>query len=452
MVAPINRISDKIAKFCQGLLTGLCLTAVFANSLHAEEIPTLISDDETETLLQQIVQPIFETADVAYDSNKIFIVNDSSLNAFVTNGNFLFIHTGTLIAADNTNQLTGIIAHETGHIAGGHIAKQKIYMDKIRTLSVASLIAAGAAAAATGRSDAAIAVMLGSQSSLFNAMTTHQMHEERSADESAVKYLRKLGQSPSGLLEFMKKIQHQNRLSGYEETPYFRTHPLSSERMNFFEESIKTASQNTKSPFDEQFQIVKAKLSAFLLPVERGWKMYPISLQTTNARYAHAILYYRQNKLNQSLKILNNLISEQPENPYFHELKGQFLFESGKTDDAAKSYRKALDLKPHAPDLLIGWAQAALESKQSKNLTTEIIAALNHAVSERPNLTAWLLLARAYDENNQKAYSLYAAAQYSLGLGNNQTAQKQIEQAEKSNPSESLKIKLNDLKNILKNK
>ena len=159
-------------------------------------------------ILHKIIRPIFNAAGITFNPQKVFILNDNSLNAFVSDGNYLFIHTGTLINADNVNELNGIIAHETGHIAGGHIVRQKLQINRMQSLAVASLIAAGAAAAASGNGDAAMAVLLGSQSSLLNSMTAYQMQEERSADESAVKYLKKIGQSPRGLKNFMKGMSN----------------------------------------------------------------------------------------------------------------------------------------------------------------------------------------------------------------------------------------------------
>lgn len=449
MVEKINRLIGFYKRLCVGLLTGFCLAAVFAHNSFAESAPIIISDDETELLLRRITEPLFKVAGITFNPNKIYIVSDPSLNAFVSDGNYLFIHTGTLMNADNVNQLSGIIAHESGHIAGGHIVRQKLQISKLQTLSVASLIAAGAAAAASGRGDAALAVMLGSQSSLLNSLTSYQVQEERSADESAVQYLNKLGQSSAGLSEFIKKIRDNNRLNGYEEIPYFRTHPMSIERLNFFNENAKTGNGKTSSPLDPAFEMVKAKLTAFLLPVERVWKLYPAADQSDKAEYAHAILYYRQNKLDSALAALDKLIAKQPQNPYFYELKGQFLFESGKIAAAQKAFTQARNLAPNSPDILLAWAQASLEGTHDKNDLKEIIAALNQSLLRRNNLTGWLLLARAYDESDRPVDALYASARYSMGLGNYDAATRQIKQAEQHHPSASMQLKLNDLKNAL---
>lgn len=433
------------------LLAVVLTAAVWINDCMAQTLPSLISDDETQTFLAKLIHPIFNVAGINFDKNKIYIINDNSLNAFVSDGNYMFIHTGTLINADNVNQLNGILAHETGHIAGGHIARQKLRIEQLQGLSVASLVAAGAAAVATGRGDAALAVMLGSQSSLINAITAYQMQEERSADESAVKYLTEIKQSPAGLKNFMKKIQFVNRLEGYKENSYFRTHPLSIEREEFFKQALQKNTYSDVSPYDDEFKLIKAKLSAFLLPVERAKNLYPDNDNSTAGRYANAIIEYKKNNFKTSIKILDELINKYPTNPYFYELKGQFLFESSQINDALKAYETALKLKPKSQEIMLSWAHTALEAPHDKNQLKNIIATLNKVQLSVPSTTAWMLLARAYAENNQKAQSLYASAQYSVAMKNYKTAKKQIEEAYKTAP-EQLKLKLSDLKNIISQK
>ncbi len=449
MVAKIDRISRCFRQITGRLLLGLWLAAAAVFPVCAETGFALIGDDETEQLLHEIIKPLFKAAGVPFDPRKVFILNDNSLNAFVSNGNYLFIHTGTLLHADNVNQISGVLAHETGHIAGGHIARQKLQIDKMQTMATISLIAAGAVAAASGRSDAAMAVMLGSQSTLFNAMTAYQFQDERSADESAVRYLEQTGQSPVGLKSFIRKIQAGQRLSGYEEQPWFRTHPMSAERLEFFDRALATSTGSASSPLDQKFQQVKAKLSAFLLPVRRARQLYPASNKTEAGKYAHAILEYREGKISQALQTLDTLIRAHPQNPYYHELKGQFLLETGQVEKAEKAYGKALKLNPNAFGTISGWARAALELPPQKRRLNEIIHQLNRLQRLRPTLSGWLLLSRACQEAGRTAESLYAAANYSAITGNIALAYRQIDQALKEKPSPELKTKLADLKNAL---
>jgi len=436
------------SKFLLKLLLGFFLSAVFTFSAYA--MPSLLTDDETETLIQEIVQPIFKVAGISYDSNKIHLLNDMSMNAFVSDGNHLFVHTGTLLKARNVNELSGILAHETGHISGGHIMRQKLKLKDLQTLSAISLIAASATAVASGRGDAAMAVALGSHGSLLNSMMAYQMTEERSADESAVRYLKELKISPAGLKNFMKTIQKNNRLSGYEENPYFRTHPMSGERLAFFEKAVKENGGQVSSPYDQNLKFVQAKLSAFLLSIERVLQKYPVTDQSDVAKYAHAIIDLRQKKFETAIQKIDVLIAKHPSNPYFHQLKGQCLFESGKVQNALVSYKKALHLRPNSNETMLFYAQAALETKQSKADLQNVIDTLNKLQLKHESAHGWELLAKAYYERGSEAESLYASAKYSVLIDNIDTAKKQIKKVLSLNPSEPLKLKLKDLENELK--
>ena len=238
----INRITGFFRKTVTGLICSVLLQSAFLSDASAASI-SLISDEETEQFLARQLRPVFKAADIPFNRNNIYIVNDDSLNAFVGDGNNMFVHTGTLMKANDENEIAGVLAHETGHIMGGHILRQKIKLQNMQQISLASMLAAGAAAAATGRADAAIAIMMGTQSSMLNAMLAYQVEEERSADESAVKLLQKTEQSPAGMRNFMKKIDRQNRLNGIAENPYFRTHPVTAERISFLNNAVR------QSPF-----------------------------------------------------------------------------------------------------------------------------------------------------------------------------------------------------------
>ena len=181
MVEKTYRLIRKICFLC---FLSLC-AALPLKAVHSQGL-SLISDAETESYLAKVVQPLFKAAGVNFNSNNIFIVSDNSLNAFVSDGNYLFVNTGTLLNIDDTNELTGILAHETGHILGGHIVRQKLKMEKMQYVMLGSMLAAGAAAVSTGRGDAAMAVILGSQSSALNSMLNYQVEEERSATISAL--------------------------------------------------------------------------------------------------------------------------------------------------------------------------------------------------------------------------------------------------------------------------
>lgn len=198
----------KLTAGLSGLRSGIWLFAAFlALFVRPAQAITIISDEETERLLYKTAAPFYKTAGIPLRRSGLFIVQDNSLNAFVGDGNNLFVNTGTIMAADNSNELAGVIAHETGHIAGGHILRGKLQAEELQQIGLASLILASAAAVTSGRADAAMAIALGGQSSMLTGFTSFRTDQERSADEAAVKYLSETGQSPAGMLNFMKKFK-----------------------------------------------------------------------------------------------------------------------------------------------------------------------------------------------------------------------------------------------------
>lgn len=424
--------------------------AIFAAPQAFSEQLALISDAETQNYLSKIIKPLFKAANLTFDEKKIMLVNDNSLNAFVSDGNYLFINTGTLIEVDNTNELAGVLAHETGHILGGHIVRQKLKLEKMQYAMMGSMLAAGAAAVGTGRGDAAMAIILGSQTSALHNILHHQIEEERSADESAVKLLKATKQSANGLKRFLMKIKRRNSLSGIEENEYFRTHPMTGERISHFTEVAKNNNFSEKNTLDDELKLIKAKIFAFLGDKEKVWRRYPKSASSIDALYAHAILYFREADFQNSLKTIEKLIAQNPKNPYFYELKAQFLFESGKIKESVTAYRQALKLLPNSEYLKLGLAQSVLEDDSSVKDINEIINLINQEQLKNPTLNGWQILSRAYAKTDETAYSYYAAAEYNYGLGNIKGAKQQLTYAIKSNPNKQLSLKINDLKKRIK--
>ena len=274
----------------------------------------------------------------------------------------------------------------------------------------------------------------------------YRTEQERSADESAVKLLNATRQSPQGMLKFMKRISQRNDLSGIEETPYFRTHPVTRERINFMEQAVSKSSYQPKRQYPEEFLRVKAKLLAFLETPEQTFRRYPLSNSSVPARYAQAIAYFKKLDIDNALKKINSLIAEEPDNPFFHELKAQIYLETGKIKTARQEYQSALAKLPGSPLLQLSLAQAILEDNPSKNDLKKAVSLLNQANIKQPTPMGWLLLSRAYEASGDMAYSNYAAAEYSLSIGMPEVAQRQLKEANNFTAANSkLKLKIEDL-------
>lgn len=441
----VNQPSYQLLKW---LMKHFCLSlAILALMSGRVYAINLISDEETELFLQKITQPLFKAAGQPFNRNNVYIVNDDTLNAFVSDGNSLFINTGTIVSAGSVDELSGVIAHETGHIMGGHIIRQKLKNQSLQQASLASMILAGTAAAVTGRGDVAMAVALGGQSSTLNNFMQYRTEQERSADESAIKLLTDTQQSPQGLLKFMKKISQRNDMSGIEEDPYFRTHPVTRERVGFLSQAVETSPyKNENRTNQEEFLRIKAKLIAYLGTPEQTFRRYSLSNDSIAARYAQSIAYFKQLNMSSAMSKIDDLIKTEPNNPFFKELKGQMYLETGKIKPAKAEYQKALALLPNSALLQMSAAQAMLEDNPSQADLKKIVSILNQANLKNPGSMNWMLLSRAYGELGEEAYSNYAAAEFSFNNGKTEVADRQAQQAQKSvsgNPQ--LKLKIDDL-------
>ena len=413
---------------------------------------SIIIDEETESWLEDVLSPIMKEANIPISRDKIHIVKDSSLNAFVGDANHMFIHTGTLLKASNTNEIEGVLAHETGHILGGHILRLKIQMKSIEKASLASLIAAAGAAAVSGRGDAAIAVVLGTQSSAINAITAYQITEERAADETAINLLSKQNKSITGLKNFMEKIKTTNRLEGVSENTYFRTHPLTQERISFFNEKITNQKSTTTPNLDKRLERIQAKLYAYLSELPQVLKKYPLNQTSTEATIAHAVYYMRQRNLNSSLKYIEKLLSQEPENPYFWELKAQALLEASNPKEASLAYSQALKLKPNSDIYKINYAETLLATEPSRKDKLSLIPMLEHANRNSNNPEAYHLLGRIHNDIGQFGISNYYLAEYYHLIGNDNFAQKMLTKALKTPLREDIQLRAEDLKQKLSQK
>lgn len=407
---------------------------------------SLISDEETESYLFDILTPIFRTAQLPLYRDHIHIIKDDSLNAFVGDQNHMFVHTGTILKASNSNEIEGVLAHETGHILGGHILRMKIKLQDMQRASLASLVAAAGAAAVSGRGDVAIGVVLGTQSSAINAMNAYQTSEERAADETAVMLLKQNHKSVKGLKDFMGKIQSSNRLQGVEENPYFRTHPITTERVSFFNEAVKKeTSAIAEYQLDDRLKRLQAKLFAYLAPMPKVMARYPLNDTSVSATIAHAVYYMRQKNLNASLKYANELIALEPGNPYFWEIKAQTLFENGRLKEAKEAYKQTLDLKPEADLFKLSYAEAVLAAEPSRHELEELIPLLEQTNRYQNQPLAYLYLGRIYADMGQFAIADYFAAEYSNSIGETETARKQLAKALKQNLRSDIKLRAEDL-------
>ncbi|MEQ9507184.1 MAG: M48 family metalloprotease [Hyphomonas sp.] len=398
----------------------------------------LIRDAEIEVTLREWTDPILEVAGLVPQDVEIFIINDPSLNAFVANGQRIHLHTGLLIEAETPGQIKGVIGHEICHIACGHtVARLRAGEIAMRPALVS--IGLGILAIAAGEAGAG-AALIGS-SGQFAALNfyIHTRAEESSADAAAVKYLSTLGQSPAGIVEFFEKFRYQEVLSDAKRYPYFRSHPLASDRIRTVRSLAEATGLMDVQPTEheqEQYEMMRAKLVGFLDSPLKVRRDYPASDTSAPARYARAISSYRSSDIQPALTEIETLVAEDPENPYFQELKGQILFESGRAAESVEPHARSLELMPGQPLFLINYARSLNARNEEGDSATAETALRDALIAEPDNAFAWAQLAITLEKQDRRAEAQLATAESAYWVGDivraNAFARRAAQQMDKS--------------------
>ncbi|WP_319529159.1 M48 family metalloprotease [uncultured Cohaesibacter sp.] len=377
----------------------------------------LVRDAETEELIRDYARPILKAAGLNPGNIRIHLINDSRTNAFVIDGKRIFINTGTLISAKTPNEVIGILAHETGHIAGGHLVRLRQAVENAQTLAVIGmLLGAGAVAAGAAAGNGNAATIGGSivtaapgiaQRSFLNYART----EEIAADRAAIKYLNQTGQSAKGMLTTFQRFADQDLFADRYADPYVRSHPLPRERISQIERLAKSSPNfDKKDSASLQFRhdMVRAKLSGFTLRGDRVMRTY--KGKDLPSVYAQAVAVYRLGSHKKALRMVDSLIKASPDYPYFWELKGQILLETGSADQAIAPLNKAVSMRPDEGLLRVMLGQALLSSKSNRNYQAAITNLSRGLQHDPDQAIGYRLLAQAYDQTGQRAKAEMATA------------------------------------------
>lgn len=424
--------------FSRAVLATLCVTVISVMALpaSAQNLP-LIRDTEIENLLNDYAQPLFREAGLGGGRIKIRIVQDEGFNAFVVDGRNVFINTGALMQADTPNQVIGVLAHETGHITGGHMAalRARVNADKERALiaqilgiglMVAGGVAGGDSASELGQ--AGQGIMSGGNELFMRGLLAERRQQESAADQAGLSLLNATKQSGRGMLETFERFAEQEYLSDAHKTAFARSHPLSKNRLARLRKLVQSSPHyNTKDSPQLQLRhdLMRAKLSGYLERPQIVYNRYPRSDNSLPARYARSIARFFQGghgALEGALAEINSLIQSQPNNSYFWETKADILMRSGKSKQAIPALRQALKLNPNA-DLMRVQLAAALQGEKTEAANTESIQQLRKSLIRDENPRAYRLLANAYYKQGQQPKAEAVMAQAYFLEGNVKQAQ-----------------------------
>jgi len=371
---------------------------------------SLIRDTEIESIIHEWSAPVFTAMGLDPEEVEILLVNDNELNAFATRGRIMGLNTGLILRTRNPGELLGVIAHEAGHIKNRHTLRDGAQQAGMQPMLMT--MALGALAIAAGAPDAG-AVLLGNSQYFGTLSALRYMTHQEGALQAA-------GESGRGLVSFFENFRSQEVFSDARRFPYFRSHPLSSDRIENLRRYVSEQSNFGKTDSPDrlaQHALVLAKIHAFMDNPQQALRDYPATETTLPGRYAHSIALYRSGRTDAALAAVDALLNEYPDNPYFWELKGQILFEEGRAADAIDAHARAVELKPDAPLLRVNLGHAMIEARDPAKLA-EATEQLKRATAlERDNTMAWRLLGQAYSAQGKEGEARLASAEMYFAAG-----------------------------------
>jgi predicted Zn-dependent protease len=391
--------------------------------------PNIIRDAEIETTIREFTDPVFVAAGLDTHAVHVYLLDVDDINAFVAGGMNVFIYTGLLIRTQRPNQLVGVVAHETGHIAGGHLAR---FQEALRNATIEEIIGAVLGGVAAGMARGGGAGVLVGPGVATQSVLQYTRTMEASADAAAMTFLDRTHQSSRGLLEFFGILEQVERTLYGQQNPYLRNHPLTSDRIANVQAHVDTSPySNVPDPpaWVVAHKRMVAKLIGYLWPLDQVLQRYPLSDQSLYAHYARSIAYFRIGQLSRALPEIDSLIKDHPDDPYFQEQKGQILYQSGHGREALAFYGKAVQLAPNQPLIRMELAQCQLEQNDPRLIPPAIQEMKQVVLFESDNPEAWRTLAIAYGKGGQEGMAALSLAEAAAANGDDKAARLEADRA-----------------------
>jgi len=405
-----------------------------ALSINAAAAQSILRDAETEALFHDMATPLVKAAGLDPRNVSVVLVNDPEINAFVMNGQTVYLNAGLINTADTANQVQGVIAHELGHVTGGHAISGEQGAKSAGTVSLLSLLI-GAAAMAMGGGEAGMAAMMAGQSAAMGKYLAFTRGQEAQADAAGASFLAKAGISGRGSIEFFKKLENEGYRRGYSQADqdvFLSTHPLEGDRIAVLQDSYqKDPAWNRPSDpaLEARFRRAKAKLFGYLQDPEQTMRQYPVTDTSVPARYARAYAWHKEAFLDKAMEETDALLKDAPADPYFLELKGQILLEAGKPAEALAPLRQATTLTGNQPLIATTFGHALIATEDGANLA-EAARVLKAAVArDRENPDAWYQLGMVYASSGDQPRAKLASAEQQVLSGRWAEAQSSAESA-----------------------
>jgi predicted Zn-dependent protease len=400
-------------------LLAIAFLAFPPSDAEAQSI-SLVRDTEIENTIRVYCAPLFRAAGLDVSSVRIHLVNDKPLNAFVAGGLRIFVNTGLLTATDDPNQVIGVLAHEIGHIEGGHLARKKEDLRDATAQAILTTILGATAAAAAGRPDGIPHAIMGGATVGQRSALAYSRGMEQAADQAAIRYLEATGQSARGILNFLELLRKEEGLARGEFDPYMSSHPVTTDRIRFLRNYVANSRYSDAPPAPDlvtAHRRMRGKLIGFLEPPTSTLSRYREDADSIEAKYARAIAYMRLNDPKKSLAIIDPLIAASPNDPFFHELRGDILRDAGRQQEAIDAYRSAVAILPWAALIRVSLAQMQL-ALEKPSVLDDVVTNLKHAIRYEPRIPrAWRQLATAYGRKDELGLAQHALAEEAILRG-----------------------------------
>lgn len=397
----------------------LAFTALVASTPAVAQ--SILRDAETEALFRDMSRPIIAQTGLDPKNVDVVLINDPSINAFVAGGQAVYVNSGLINEADNANEVQGVIAHELGHVVGGH-AVLNLGAKSATNISLLSLLL-GAAAAAAGGGEAAMGVLMAGQQAAMGNFLAYNRSQEASADAAGAQYLSKAGITGKGSIEFFKKLQSLEFRHGYRPADgdeFYSTHPMTGDRIATLTDTYEADpawNKPSDAGIEARFTRIKAKLFGFLGEPSDTLRVYPLTDNSVPAHYARAYAYHKDSQLDRARAETDALLLTAPDDPYFLELKGQILLEAGHAAEALVPLRRATELTGNQPLIATLFGHALIATEDRKNYA-EAQGVLRSAVArDRENPFAWYQLGVIYAANGDMPRARLASAEQQVLSG-----------------------------------
>lgn len=420
----------------------------YFNPLNSQNL-NIVRDAEIENFLTDLSFPIIQSSSIKNTKINFYLDKQNYINAFVTHGSKIFITTELLMKSTNVHQIAGVIAHEIGHITGGHLNKRaRAYEDSLFSTVLSSILAVGAIAA--GQGQAGTAILLGGQHISRQQALSFSRNQESYADQAAIKLVKKTNYSLKGMYEMFEILERKERFSRI--NPYLQTHPLSSERKKILKYHI---DDDIKPNFDRKLEkrlsLIRAKLIGYTAKKDKFNIFFPSNKNTLESWYARSIFLYLNGSIKESIMFIDKCIQSDKSNPYFYELKGQIYYENGNAQMAINNFEKALKIKKNEKHFFIALAKALYSSNDIKKFEKSIELLKKYIEKEEYPIEAWHYLGLCYGKMGDYFLSSLALTEKFLLLNDIKNAKLQLIKA-KNNKAEIKKYdsRINDLTNIIK--